>query len=207
MSNWILTAHGCEVDMAYPRPPAITLRDVAHHLSLINRFTGATCRPYSVAEHSLLVLEILEREFRLPVAGLLAGLMHDAHEAYTGDMHTPGKRQVGEGWHYFEKRFERLVGNVFGLGVAQFDFGPQIKQADLLALATERAQLLPYSPSPWEALIHVVPLGWVDLMEPGRASLTWQDWRQAFTDRAESLMFARDLPSNGNCAAVAHHQV
>ena len=92
MTHWILTAHGHEVDLAYTRPNLITLPDVAHALGQINRFNGHCRRPYSVAEHSLLVLDIIEHLFApANVHCRLAALLHDAHEAYVGDMSSPVK--------------------------------------------------------------------------------------------------------------------
>lgn len=188
--SWMLTATGNEVDMRYPRQGDINLATISHHLSLLNRFCGATRRPYSVAEHSLLVCEILEREYRLSCHGLFAGLMHDAHEAYTNDMATPAKSEI-EGWTNFEGRFERAVRAAFDLNVASFTHRDAIRHADLIALATEREQLLPPSPGLWEVLVHVQPITWVDLMDKGRCSFTWADWRQAFSDRASDLEFQR----------------
>lgn len=189
--TWMLTANAHQVDMRYPRLGAITLADIGHHLSIINRFCGATCRPYSVAEHSLLVVEILQREFELedPHA-LFAGLMHDAHEAYTNDVSTPAKGEI-EGWAAFEGRFERTVRSAFALATAAYTHRLAIKQADLIALATERAQLLPKHAGLWEVLVHVEPVTWVDLMSPQRLEAAWYDWRLAFTNRAEQLDFAR----------------
>lgn len=194
----IVTANGAEVDMRYPRASAITLPDVAHHLAQINRFNGAACRPYSVAEHSLLVCEIAEREFHLPVAGRLAALMHDAHEAYVGDVHSPAKAEIGDGWADLERRFERLVRSLFHLSEAFMDHSAEIKSADLIALATERAQLMPGHTTPWPMLTHINPVGWVDLMDRGRCSMDWNDWRSAFADKVDELDFARQLrkPTN-----------
>lgn len=188
--TWILTACGNQVNMRYPTQGEINLATIAHHLSLINRFCGATCRPYSVAEHSLLVCEIAEREFHVGCHGLFAALMHDAHEAYTTDLPTPAKSEI-EGWRVFEERFERLVRSCFALNTAAYHHREAIKQADLIALATEREQLLPKGGGHWEVLVHVQPVTWVDLMDKGRCSFTWADWRQAFTDRADALDFQR----------------
>lgn len=190
--TFIVTALGNEVNMRYPTPGAINLATIAHHLSQINRFCGATCRPYSVAEHSLLVCEIAAREYHLNCHGLFAALMHDAHEAYTNDLATPAKREI-EGWGAFEGRFERLVRSCFGLHTAAYTHRDAIRHADLLALATERHQLLPPGGTQWEVLIHIEPLPWVDLLDKHRCSFTWADWRQAFTDRANELDFERDL--------------
>lgn len=193
--TWMLTAKGNQVSMRYPVPGAINLATIGHHLSLINRFCGATCRPYSVAEHSLLVCEIAARLFKLDCHGLMAALMHDAHEAYTNDLATPAKTEV-EGWRHFEERFERLVRTCFGLHTAAFHNREAIKQADLIALATEREQLLPKGGDPWELLVHVQPVTWVDLMSADRCTRTWADWRQAFTDRADALDFQRQERAN-----------
>lgn len=54
--------------------------DIAHHLCLINRYNGATPFPFSVAQHSILVAYVLPRELKL------WGLLHDAAEAYVGDV-------------------------------------------------------------------------------------------------------------------------
>lgn len=192
--SWIVTATGHEFNLRYPRQDTIVLADIAHSLAQINRFTGHARRPYSVAEHSLLVVDICERMFHVDVHGLLAALMHDAHEVYAADLHTPDKLEVGEAWYQFEHRMEKAVRSAFGLHAASYTHRQAIKQADLIALATERTQLLPDKPgmTPWAVLMHVQPAGWVDLMEPGRCSMTWWDWRQAFTDRHDELDFQRN---------------
>ena len=85
-----------------PQPETFDIGHIAHSLAQINRFTGHASRPYSVAEHSLLVCDIAERYFGLDVHGQLAALLHDAHEAYTTDLSTPAKAEVGGGWRTFE---------------------------------------------------------------------------------------------------------
>jgi hypothetical protein len=51
----IITATGAEYHLSGHGPRPVNAEDIAHQLAIINRFTGATSRPYSVAEHSLLV--------------------------------------------------------------------------------------------------------------------------------------------------------
>jgi uncharacterized protein len=189
--TWITTATGTEVSLQHPQPGTINLRTIAHHLSLINRFTGATCRPYSVAEHSLLVCKIAEIEFQLDVHGLFAALMHDAHEAFVNDLATPVKDEMGAPWHTLESRFTRVIRNSFALNVASTTHAKAIKQADLIALATERAQLLPASATPWPVLAGIQPVTWVNLMSPACRSTPWTAWRNAFIERADSLDFQR----------------
>jgi hypothetical protein len=85
----IVTFLGLQVPLLNPKAHDIQLRDIAHHLATINRFSGAAQLPLSVAQHSCLVAEILERGMT-PRHALL-GLLHDAHEAYLQDMPTPVK--------------------------------------------------------------------------------------------------------------------
>lgn len=191
--SWILTAHGHELDLHYTKPAQMVLPDVAHALAQINRFNGHARRPYSVAEHSLLVLEIIEHLFApASVHCRLAALMHDAHEAYCGDLSTPMKQAVGEGWHLVEHRIERAVRSAWALHTAAHEWRDAIKQADLIALATERAQLLPPSPTLWQCLVHVQPVTWVDLMSRERTQADWMDWRNRFEDAANMLDFERN---------------
>lgn len=193
-SSHMLTATGNEVNLRYPQVRSITLADISHHLAQINRYTGACRRPYSVAEHSLLVLDIVERVMTLDLHGRMAALMHDAHEAYTQDLSTPAKGQVGDAWHSFEGRLQRTVLSAFALNAAAHHHAVAIKQADVIALATERAQLLPTGPdiSPWPCLLHVQAVSWVDLMSPERCAMTWADWRDRFKDSADALDFGRN---------------
>lgn len=193
-SRHMVTACGHEIDLHYPQAGTIVLADIAHHLAQINRFTGACQRPYSVAEHSLLVLEIVERLMPLDVHGRFAALMHDAHEAYTNDLATPAKGEVGDGWQQFEGRLQRTVLSAFGLHAATHTHQAFIKQADLIALATERAQLMPSGPgiSIWPCLVHVQPVQWVDLLSPERCTMTWADWRDRFKAAADALDFERN---------------
>ena len=67
-----------------------SVRDVAHSLSLTARFRGHTEGLYTVAEHSLLVYRLAERTRAIRDV-LVAALMHDAHEAYFGDVPSPMK--------------------------------------------------------------------------------------------------------------------
>ena len=189
--TWIITASGQQMCMRFPTQGAVLASDIAHHLAQLNRFNGAAVRPYSVAEHSLLVMEILQRMFVTDVHAWLYGLMHDAHEAYTQDITTPAKAEI-EGWRNFEGRFERTVRSAFALHTAALTHGEAVRKADLIALATERAQLLPPGGPQWEVLQGVEPAGFVDLMDRGRVGMSWLEWRQAWLDAYESLDYARN---------------
>ena len=84
----ILTHSGRMVDLLDVKPEDIDLDDIAHALAQTCRFCGHTKRHYSVAEHSINVARLL------PDAIKIYGLLHDAHEAYVGDISTPLKRSL-----------------------------------------------------------------------------------------------------------------
>lgn len=131
-----------------PRAAAPCIKDIAHHLSLLCRFGGATFRHYSVAEHSLLVATILRLRGESP-AVQLAGLLHDAHEAYMGDLATPIKALVNAAsnslvgaWRMVERTHAHAVRAHFGLSTAFASKAAAIRAADHAALRIERAHLL-----------------------------------------------------------------
>lgn len=197
--TWMTMCDGYEMSLAYPKQHELCFKRLAHNISQINRFNGACVRPYSVAEHSLLVLEIAEKHLQLDVFGLFAALNHDLHEGITGDQTTPTKRQVGPAWDAFEVRFEHLVGNELHMLTARVANHEAIQKADRMALAMEREQLLPKiqpngNPStPWPMLARVTAPTDVDLMHPMRTRMTWDDWREAFIERFVELDTARRL--------------
>lgn len=68
-----------------PKPEEVDLKDIAHALSLQCRFNGHVTRFYSVAEHAIIMSRLVEPCLEL------AALIHDAAEAYIGDMAHPIK--------------------------------------------------------------------------------------------------------------------
>lgn len=184
--TWMLTSTGRTVDLRFIGAEMICIEDIAHHLAQINRFTGACLRPYSVAEHSLLVVQILEDHMGIThPSALLAALLHDAHEAYTADLSTPMKQAVGAGWHAIELQVQHAVQRNFAISVASQAHADIIKRADLTALSTERAQLLPPDGPPWACTHMHPPITSIHLAD--RHAFTWQDWRQAYVDKFMEL--------------------
>ena len=86
---WIQTFSGKAIDIERPRLSTLSIEDVAHALARINRFTGHSRNPISVAQHSVLVSELCPDKFKYE------GLMHDVHECVLGDISTPVKRFLG----------------------------------------------------------------------------------------------------------------
>jgi hypothetical protein len=82
MSHFLQTMRsGATIDHARYDAKDITLSDMALGLSRINRFLGQTTAPFSVAQHCVVVSEIVEQKTGGDVQAMLAGLLHDA-EAY-----------------------------------------------------------------------------------------------------------------------------
>lgn len=197
--SWLLTSTGREhyLTGAGARHPdnMPTIQEIAGSLSQINRFTGHCSRPYSVAEHSLLVKSIATRLFGADEKGQLAALMHDAHECICGDVASPIKQVLGEAWRQFEALHEQHLRWSFGLEEIYAEHHAMVKQCDLIALATERRDLLPYDPAfntPWPVLDtmgHVVsPWTEVDLGDRNRQESAPIVWQWLFEDMAGRLM-------------------
>lgn len=202
MSWTMLTSTALEVPIGRPREHHIDALDIAHHLSQINRYCGAAVRPISVAEHSLLVCEIAERDLgvRSPAA-LQCFLLHDAHEAILGDITSPVKLTLSRldngALHIVEQQLQAAVMARFDLRAAWAAWHERVRHADLMALATERRDLLPYRAglhSPWAVLHGIEPAGWINLRD--RDGMTWRDWRTAFLDKLGELSMARRLQAS-----------
>jgi hypothetical protein len=181
----------------------VCIEDIAHHLSQINRFTGAATRPYSVAEHSLLCADIAAHE-GAAVGLQMAMLMHDAHEAYTTDLSSPAKVAVNsysmgtvgiQAWSLFEDVHADTVRQHFNLTTAFKGYKRDIRRIDLIALATERRDVTAYrhhANDPWAVLNDgtseaIKPIDWEDLGSATREALSWKYWRQAFLNRYAQL--------------------
>lgn len=94
---WIQTYRGRRFWPLEPHSMDVDILDIAHSLSMQCRFGGHTAVFYSVAEHCIRVANELPDHLKL------AGLMHDAAEAYLLDVPTPLKKMMG-GYADAEKR-------------------------------------------------------------------------------------------------------
>jgi 5'-deoxynucleotidase YfbR-like HD superfamily hydrolase len=143
---WIQTYSGNAFPLLNPEPMHVRLRDIAEHLSKITRFTGATRWPYSVAQHSLFVADIVASWGRSDAERY--AYLHDGKEAYIGDVATPIKRALealgARGvLERLEDPIDRAIHARFNLDwPPPADVAQVVRHADLVALATERRDLL-----------------------------------------------------------------
>lgn len=162
---------GVDVDLLDPTPDQIRLGDIAHALSRLARFNGHTVGeyPWSVAQHSLLVESLLPEDAS-PQERLVA-LLHDAHEAYLGDIVSPIFIAVNR---LFESEM-KMAGRVYGVAPSTYlkqiasrldkaifaAFGivepssrvvERVRMADLLTLRIEADALMPPRGRDWPIL-------------------------------------------------------
>lgn len=163
-SFWVQTRSGRAVDLLDTKPEQICAEDLAVQLARIPRWNGATTgRPgeiYPVAMHSVLVMMLLPYDSS-PALKLVA-LLHDAHEAYTGDMPSPVKwamrhilRRNGcsvDPFRYISDQIQTAVLDAVGVGSVPEAWHDAIKTADMLALALEDKYLMAPHPRPWVEL-------------------------------------------------------
>jgi hypothetical protein len=201
--TWLQTASGRAFDLAAPDWHMVDFEvDIPEALARLARFTGhVRSGPYSVAQHCVVGADAIFREYRDRDAAA-AFLLHDAHEAYVGDIATPIVwalraailNQTGDGaayragafttaLHHLKNGLDRAIYRAAGLSssgcpAAYLDI---VKSYDIRMLVTERAHLLGPSPQPWHASIEAA--------EPIRmvGKLTVWPWHEAADAYRERL--------------------
>jgi hypothetical protein len=152
-----------------PRADEVFIGDIAHALSNLCRYGGHCRKFYSVAEHSVLVSQVV------PPEDALAGLLHDAAEAYCIDVPRPLKGYLA-GYEDIEHRNWRAICQRFGLPV---ELPASVKLADNAVLLAEKAALMLPQPMPWNVPGTAAPV----LVE----GYTPADARYLFLDRFDTL--------------------
>jgi 5'-deoxynucleotidase YfbR-like HD superfamily hydrolase len=140
---FLQTVSGRRVNPFDPDPSQLDAGDIARALGNLCRFGGHARVFYSVAQHSVIVSELVEQRGGDPEE-VFAALMHDASEAYLGDMPHPIKHRspLGSAFKAAEEHLEGALREHFGIKAEV----PEIKRADRALLATER---LAFSAENW----------------------------------------------------------
>lgn len=154
------THGGRAVSFLTPDPDSVDIEDICIALSRLPRFTAATRFVYTVAQHSLHVHTIVKETSPTDVAAHLWALCHDFHEAFTGDLSSPFQKAIetlipmgcSNPVSIIQSKLDHAIAKHFAIDWNDvIAVKPLIKRADLIALATEKAQLMAVG-QPWTAI-------------------------------------------------------
>ena len=112
---WIQTFTGQKFWLDSPQSESIHIEDIAHSLSMQCRYAGHSKFFYSVAQHSYLAT------FLCPYSLRLAVLLHDAAEAYLGDVTKPLKQCLGGKYSHMEAKVQNAIDFKYGLRLSSQD--------------------------------------------------------------------------------------
>ncbi|MFE1574261.1 metal-dependent phosphohydrolase [Comamonas odontotermitis] len=143
----ILLASGVYFHFDDPLRTGVSVEDIAHALSHLCRFTGHCREFYSVAQHAVLVSQLVPPELAYQA------LHHDDVEAVMGDMSSPLKKLIPE-YKRLEHEIERAILAQRGIRLPMPD---EVKRADLIALRTEQRDLMPELGGKWMSLHGIKP--------------------------------------------------
>lgn len=156
---FIMTVSGKKIHFLNPDPTTIDIEDIAYSLANQCRFNGHVPF-YTVAEHSVAVAS------RLPPEQQLAGLLHDASEAYLSDIPSPIKQFLPD-YLVMEEKLQGVINAKYGVDI----YTPEVKQADRDALHTEAYFLMnnpDWIPATWKHTDQPRPL-----CLPPKAAFNW----------------------------------
>jgi hypothetical protein len=139
MEPYIETHKGVKFEFLDPKPEMINIEDIAHALSHQCRFTGHSYHYYSVAEHSVYVMQLCSQRNKL------AGLLHDASEAYLTDVASPVKKFLSN-YKEMEDKIMKAIAERFGF---RYPFEEEVHDADKDQLQVEAFYLLPSKGLDW----------------------------------------------------------
>jgi hypothetical protein len=155
--TWIQTYTGVQFWPLSPREEDVRLEDIANGLALKCRFTGQCREFYSIAQHSVLVAQLLmtrgvmhDASIERRKAAFRVALLHDAAEAYLPDIPRP----IKAAWREFKAIESRVLRCIH----KALDVRPEsvveraVKHCDNVLLATEARDLMGPPPQPWEEL-------------------------------------------------------
>lgn len=207
---WKHMPSGRMVDLMSPHPGVIDLvADILPALANIARFDGACApvlgKPWTVLDHSVTGADLLisnqpslRGQTRLP----LLFLLHDAHEAYIGDITTPVLQAIeSHANRAFPDQGGYGAGHAVKVGLTDMKFAwdraifaalgimPRVqaeqsilREHDLRMMLTERNHMMAQPERPWGHVEHLPPLNVTGALKPGNS----QKLIEAFMDRLDA---------------------
>lgn len=202
---WMRLPSGKRLDLIDPRPLDWEHTDLATRLSRTYRWGGESCwpQPLSVAQHSLLVLELRRQQSTTPLSAIdeLQELLHDAEEAFLGfDCISPLKQALGEPFRAMEARLARVIRQRYELPDWTHDAHVRHKAADHVAAACEAVHCVGWKRSEvLEVLGITAPVLDDDPLARRYGDTPWEPWPAAlaaerFLEELNRLRRALELP-------------
>lgn len=186
MSGYVGTFSGKQIVLETIGPADIDIIDIAVGLAQQCRYAGQVWPFYSVAEHSILVSQLVPNSpGNMPA---LRALMHDAPEYIINDLVRPVKRKVS-GYEEIEDRVMDAIDRRFELNYAKSDWRV-IKQYDDLITIVERRKLMPrLDPTAYGRGVrnHDVPNVHFKCMSPPEAALQFLSRFYYLTDSKPTI--------------------
>lgn len=133
------TYSGRKFNYETPTVEMICIEDVAHSLARHCRYNGHVAHFYSVAEHCVILSHYVPEELALPA------LLHDAVEAYIGDIPAPFK-DMHPALHDYETKVMTLVIDAFDLGHVSSEDWKKVMYADKQICMDEMEHLMKGAP-------------------------------------------------------------
>lgn len=174
-----ISGHIIEDPAKGPTIKQVNIFDIAHALSQLCRFAGQFPSFYSVGAHSLLVSQWIERNGGTPEE-CLAGLLHDATEAYLADLPSPIKRQC-KSYRTLEARYAKIIAKKF---MIPFPLPEIVHRADAAILEIEKKAFREGRKMPWSN----------------------KNTRVAFIDRFQELIGLDSLPFLNHFRYTHYHE-
>lgn len=143
---WLATATGGFWSINDPHPADVDAASIFVGLSRVCRYAGQVDPDrefYSVAEHSMLMTRwAIDKGVVTHREDALAILLHDAAEAFFGDMPTPMKALL-PGYKEMEERSQAVIMEAFGLADGGVEITKaKIKELDIRVRLDERLALI-----------------------------------------------------------------
>lgn len=138
------TYTGLKFNILDPHPDQINIQDIAKGLANTCHFGGQVKSFFSVAQHSMMVMELAPDDL------IKEALLHDAAEAYVGDCIKPLKVLLPE-YQAIEKRILEVIFERFGLDITRLPeikpMDKKIQQKEYAAFYKEEGEIYCWSPA------------------------------------------------------------
>lgn len=140
----IQTYTGLAFDYLNPSPEMVDIRDIAHSLATAPRFNGHLSVGISVAGHCVTCAEAL-RGLGYSYDICLQALLHDASEAYIGDIPKPLKELLPEA-RVIEGNIHEVIAKALE---SPYPFHEAVHKIDVAAMVKESEYLNGHNPEVW----------------------------------------------------------